>query len=213
MSNVCTFVAISLFPVALPAADGSVGKGKKIKRSGYGQTNRVCQERARRPMCRIRHPGINAPSAFTNPDKEGCGNNKPRGKCLQTPKGVERPSSSHLFRNPLPLSRILRLFLRIPVFPLSPPSPRFHSSSLSSSLAPSLTLCVPSPDPPRKLCAAPAPFPPFNFYHQVHTHFSSRVFPANDCSPLCVPLHCSLAFLRDPGQWHRAISDFFQRVT
>lgn len=105
-----------LFPPLLPP---DVGKGKKDL-SGRGirkQIVCVCVSgaRARCSMRRIRHPGINAPSAFTNPDKEGCGNNKPRGKCLQTPgREVELfpPLSLTLF---LSLSRPV-LSILIPLF-------------------------------------------------------------------------------------------------
>lgn len=129
-----------LFPPLLPP---DVGKGKKDL-SGRGirkQIVCVCVSgaRARCSMRRIRHPGINAPSAFTNPDKEGYGNNKPRGKCLQTPgREVE------LFP---PLSLTLFLFLVL----------SSRSLSLSLSFFFYLHPVLANPHLRRKLCVVRAP--------------------------------------------------------
>ena len=178
MSNVCTFVAISLSPVGSSGSRRFRGQRKKDQAARDTGKQIVCARsgcaRTRSPMCRIRHPGINAPSAFTNPDKEGCGNNKPRGKCLQTPKGVE------LFP-PLSLSLSFFLFLSFSVSP----NPCF-SLALTSSRA-VLSLSCYHLIRHRNFAPREHPFP-FNFHYQVHMHF-----------PPCVsslPIVCP-AFLRD----------------
>lgn len=134
----------SAIPLISPRGSFATRRRQRKKRlSGRGYANKsracVCQERARCSMRRIRHPGINAPSAFTNPDKEGCGNNKPRGKCLQTPGrevGLFPPLSLTLF---LSLSLVL------------------SSQSLSLSFSFSLHPGLADPHLRRKLCVVRAP--------------------------------------------------------
>lgn len=146
----------SAIPLISPRGSFATRRRQRKKRlSGRGYANKsracVCQERARCSMRRIRHPGINAPSAFTNPDKEGCGNNKPRGKCLQTP-GRE----VGLFP---PLSLTLFLSLSLSSCPLNP--------CLSLSLFLFIRV-LPTLTWDGNFASYEHPFP-FNFYRQVQT--------------------------------------------
>lgn len=167
------------------AADGSVGKGKKDQAARDTGKQIACARsgcaRTRSPMCRIRHPGINAPSAFTNPDKEGCGNNKPRGKCLQTPKGVE------LFP---PLSLVLFLSVTLSVALFLSLNPCFALASTNSGAALSLSCSLPGgADSPHLIHHgnfAPREHPfPFNFHYQVHTRLLTCVSSLRIIRPFC----------------------------
>ena len=166
------------------AADGSVGKGKKDQAARDTGKQIACARsgcaRTRSPMCRIRHPGINAPSAFTNPDKEGCGNNKPRGKCLQTPKGVE------LFP-PLSLVLFLRHVVRSSL--LLSLNPCFSPASTNSGAVLSLFCSLPDGVESHLIHHgnfAPREHPfPFNFHYQVHTRFPTCVSSPRITRPFC----------------------------